>query len=600
MISLLLAAALSTGTPIPQGANVAPDGGRLDVTSKALLYNGSPIVPMMGEIHYSRLPADEWRDQLLKMKEGGVTIVSTYVFWSHHEWERGEYRFDGSRNLSKFLETVKECGLWAIVRIGPWAHGEVREGGFPDWLVAEAAERSKAKKGKISNVLRTTDAWFMEETRKFWTRLAPEVLPHLWKNGGPVVGIQLENESRGPWAYYQELKRLAVELGYDAPMYTRTGWPRLNGGERTFGEMIPLYGDYAEGFWDRQTTSMPNAEYRNAFAMKEVRMSAAIATEQLGAQKAEDAKGAAQYPYFTCELGGGMASSYHRRLVMEPMDAFALGVVKLGSGSNLPGYYMYRGGTNPTDQGVPMGESQSDRFTNYNDLPPISYEFQSPLSEFGVRQKSWWLLRDLGRFCAKYGGEFALEEPVFTSRNESRRGRFIFHNEYVRRINPSGECWIGVEENGNIRRIVDGRHDDGALDDSPVEADPVVVTPLSVAGNPLPVKLGVNGVATPDPNAWSTAATWAVELPEDRNCILEISYRGDMARLEADGVPVADDFYNGDAFRFALWRLPKHVVKLDFKVTPWPGGDAIFLDTAPVPALGEASVSRAVSLPQPR
>ena len=73
-----------------------------------------------------------------------------------------------------------------------------------------------------------------------------------------------------------------------------------------------------------------------------------------------------------------------------------------------------------------------------------------------------------------------------------------------------------------------------------------------------------------------------------------------LARLEADGVPVADDFYNGDAFRFALWRLPEHVVKLDFKVTPWPGGDAIFLDTAPVPALGEASVSRAVSLPQPR
>ena len=24
------------------------------------------------------------------------------------------------------------------MRIGPWAHGEVREGGFPDWLVTEA------------------------------------------------------------------------------------------------------------------------------------------------------------------------------------------------------------------------------------------------------------------------------------------------------------------------------------------------------------------------------------------------------------------------------------------------------------------------------
>ena len=90
----------------------------------------------------------------------------------------------------------------------------------------------------------------MAETEKLWRRLYPEIAPHFWKNGGAVIGVQMENESRGPWPYYQALKALAVKIGYDVPMYTRTGWPRLNGPETTFGEMIPLYGDYAEGFWN--------------------------------------------------------------------------------------------------------------------------------------------------------------------------------------------------------------------------------------------------------------------------------------------------------------------------------------------------------------
>ena len=54
-----------------------------------------------------------------------------------------------------------------------------------------------------------------------------------------------------------------------------------------------------------------------------------------------------RYPYVTCELGGGMAISYTRRPVIEGDDTAALAMVKIGSGSNLPGYYMYHGGANP-------------------------------------------------------------------------------------------------------------------------------------------------------------------------------------------------------------------------------------------------------------
>ena len=36
--------------------------------SKSLIVDGRRVVPVMGEIHYSRLPADEWATEVRKMK----------------------------------------------------------------------------------------------------------------------------------------------------------------------------------------------------------------------------------------------------------------------------------------------------------------------------------------------------------------------------------------------------------------------------------------------------------------------------------------------------------------------------------------------------
>ena len=80
---LMVAYSLSAGeTVIPQGANVAPNGDRIEVTSKCLRLNGRPLVPLMGEMHYSRVPRCEWAKSLATMKAGGISIVSTYVFWN--------------------------------------------------------------------------------------------------------------------------------------------------------------------------------------------------------------------------------------------------------------------------------------------------------------------------------------------------------------------------------------------------------------------------------------------------------------------------------------------------------------------------------------
>lgn len=56
-----------------------------------------------------------------------------------------------------------------------------------------------------------------------------------------------------------------------------------------------------------------------------------------------------RYPYATCELGGGVQVTYHRRPRVTADDVAALALTKIGCGSAWQGYYMYQGGSNVMD-----------------------------------------------------------------------------------------------------------------------------------------------------------------------------------------------------------------------------------------------------------
>jgi len=116
------------------GTAFNPAGETVEADAVSMIFNGQRVVPVMGEIHFSRLPASQWRSELLKMKEGGINIVATYVFWIHHEEIKGQYIWQEERNLRHFAEICRELDMKLMLRIGPWAHGEARNGGFPDWL----------------------------------------------------------------------------------------------------------------------------------------------------------------------------------------------------------------------------------------------------------------------------------------------------------------------------------------------------------------------------------------------------------------------------------------------------------------------------------
>ena len=75
----------------------------------------------MGEYHFVRDHRENWYRELCKMRAGGISVVSTYLFWIYHEEMEGEFLFTGDRDIRRFVEEAQRAGLDVVIRIGPWA-----------------------------------------------------------------------------------------------------------------------------------------------------------------------------------------------------------------------------------------------------------------------------------------------------------------------------------------------------------------------------------------------------------------------------------------------------------------------------------------------
>lgn len=384
-------------------------------------------------------------------------------------------------------------------------------------------------------------------------------------------------------------------------------------------------------------------------------------------------------------------TAYHRRPYIYPEDAYSMAIVKLGSGSNLLGYYMYHGGTNPTalmpgkmEDGSAMylNENQRTQATNYNDMPVKTYDFQAPLGEFGQKNPHYYLLRKLHLFMHDYAEVLAPMEANFPCKQDIEKGDgshlrwslrsegnkgFVFVNNYERLQNLSAKknvqfdvCGVKFPQKpmtvpagamGIFPVNVDGiqyataqllAHRDGKIYLEQIKGVPteiaflgkdgkVVKTLKNVKakgiskpiyknyylvdsetagrlfleeGNALnannaskvnaqkkmaslektvslkkvkeasktyQITIGVNKVAQEPQDAdFQNAAVYEIfDLPQNREGILlNIEYRGDVARLYADGKLIGDNFYNGRPFLMGLWRLPKDCQKLELRILP--------------------------------
>lgn len=400
-----------------------PSGERIEVNSYYMSVGGKPVIPVMGEFHYSRYPECQWEEEILKMKAGGVTVIPTYVFWSIHEEKEGVFNWEGNRNLRKFLSLCQKHNMWTVVRIGPFCHGEIRNGGLPDWLFAKPLE------------IRSNDANYLKYVKRLYEEIGRQLEGLYYKDGGTIIGTQIENEhqhSAAPWGitypgepkdmtsatydanitmigvsvqdkkittadlgdlHMKTLKKMAEEAGIQTPLYTATGW----GNAAVIGEeAIPVTAAYTYPFWAKPGMS--------PFCMfKDIQKNPDYAPVRYDTEK---------YPSFCAEMGVGIQMIYTRRPIVTAKAAEALMVRTLGSGANGIGYYMYHGGSTPK-----MGPTAffSDEPMG---MPKISYDFQAPLGEFGLEHGSYRALRLLHLFLNDFSSQLAPMETVLPKEYE--------------------------------------------------------------------------------------------------------------------------------------------------------------------------------------
>ncbi len=398
-------------------------GDSIEVNNFYIQRNGKPFIPVMGEFHYCRYPNQYWDEQIKKVKAGGITVIATYVFWNLHEHKEGVFNWEGDLNLRKFIELCKANNLEVIVRIGPFVHGEMRNGGLPDWLYGRPFE------------VRSNDPEYLGYVSKLYNQIAQQLKGLYFKYGGPVIGIQLENEyqhSAAPWAitylgaerestsarrdrkiiqagvgineigndfaeygqkHMQTLKEIAKNAGMDVPIYTATGWGRAtivkNGS-------IPVMAGYAYPFWVEGNKPSPFYLFKNIHKNPDYAPVSYVPED---------------YPSLAAELGTGMCVTYSRRPRVPGESFLPMMVRTIGSGSNGLGYYMYHGGTTP-----------SDGFYMYSEgfgLNLKSYDYQAPIREFGNTGKGFYGLKLINSFLKHYGEVLA---PLFPIIPESNAG----------------------------------------------------------------------------------------------------------------------------------------------------------------------------------
>jgi hypothetical protein len=373
------------------GTGAGPNG-RIGITNLYLTRDGQPWLPVMGEFHFTRFPSAYWEEELLKMKAAGVTIVASYILWNHVELTPGRIDWSGDRDIRRFVELCGRHGLLFFLRPGPWGHAEARFGGIPDWIVASTRPRGN-------------DPAYMAEVGRFWRSLHGQVKGLLWKDGGPIMGMQIENEYNldGPdqgRAHIAALKALALRIGFDVPIYTVTGWDQTLYPK---GEVVPVHGGYPDEPWSARTTKLPPKE--NYLFRFDSRVSGDLGAQTRGGRRGDADGDMADTPFLGAEYGGGVPVMYRRRPLLQPADVAAAVTTQVGSGVNLLGYYMFHGGANPMANGRTLEETQ--RSGGYNDCPAIAYDFQAPIGQYGEVNAVSAALRPLHYFLSAYGDRLA-------------------------------------------------------------------------------------------------------------------------------------------------------------------------------------------------
>jgi beta-galactosidase len=318
----------------------------LTVEGKNILLDGKPFKILSGELHYARIPREYWPARLRMARAMGLNTIATYVFWNVHEPKPGVYDFAGNNDLAAFIRAAQQEGLYVMLRSGPYACAEWDLGGLPPWLMA-TPESARA--------LRTRDPLFMEPVARWVHRLAAEVGPLQYGNGGPIIITQIENEYGNygsDKAYMEQLHQLYLKEGFTRSfLITADNWRNIANGD------------------------LPGVFAATNFG---------IGNHQRGMDALEQER--PDQPLFVSEYWPGWFDFWghpHETRAAAPQIEDLEYILKRGVGVNI---YMFHGGTSfGYDAGATGGKSFQPNVT--------SYDYDAPLDEAGHPTEKFFAYR---------------------------------------------------------------------------------------------------------------------------------------------------------------------------------------------------------------
>lgn len=322
--------------------------------------NGEPFRIIAGAIHYFRVPAEYWRDRLIKLKACGFNTVETYVAWNAHEMTEGEFDYEGMLDIEKFLDIAAELGLYAIVRPGPYICSEWDFGGLPWWLL---------KNDELQ--LRCMEKNYLAAVDRFFDDFIPRIAKHQITGGGNVIMVQVENEygSYGDDSeYIRYLAKGMRDRGIDVPFFTSDGaeYQMLTGGTVPEIHKTANFGSRAKEQFARLREYQPDG------------------------------------PLMCTEFWNGWfdhwTEEHHSR---DPQDAADALDDILSMGASLSAY-MFHGGTN---FGYMNGANDYDKYE-----PTVSsYDDDAPLNECGEPTEKYYKFKEV---VSKYAPIPEIEMPA--------------------------------------------------------------------------------------------------------------------------------------------------------------------------------------------
>lgn len=319
--------------------------------------DGKPIQIHSGEMHYSRIPKAYWRHRFQMMKAMGLNTVATYVFWNYHETAPGVWDFKtGNKNLSEYIRTADEEGLYVILRPGPYVCAEWEFGGYPWWLP-----------NNPDLEIRTNNEAFLDSCRNYLQHLYKEVDGSFANQGGPIIMVQAENEfgsyvsqrtdiptkehEKYKMAIYNQLK----ETGFPEPYFTSDGSWLFEGG--AIEGVLPT----ANGEGNVNNLKKAVDKYHNN-----------------------------QGPYMVAEFYPGWLDHWAEPFVLIDAENIASQTKTYLENDVSFNFYMVHGGTN-------FAFTSGANYNEEHDIQPdiTSYDYDAPISEAGWTTPKYHAIRSL-------------------------------------------------------------------------------------------------------------------------------------------------------------------------------------------------------------